>query len=145
MFELAVTDFQQFPRPLFKPGFLGEKWPAVDYYVELLGVRNASPFFFAQVKATTAPLQARAMSLPIQVARDKCSSLFKLPGPTYLVGVHEPSKRVFILSLHTRPTQGVYNIPLRHELTPANLKILHDEVAGFWKSSQRKPEGSHFV
>lgn len=145
MFELAVTDFSQFPQPLFKPGFLGEKWPAVDYYVELLGVRNLTPFFFAQIKTTTQPLNASAISLKVQAPKAKCSTLFRLPGPTYIVGVHEPTRRSFILSLHARPSKGVYTIPLKYELTPINLQILYDEVAAFWKSSQRKPRESHFA
>src|SRR5262245_22873586 len=52
IFELAITDYREFARPLFKPGFLGDKWPAVDYYVELVGVEGSTPFFFAQIKTT---------------------------------------------------------------------------------------------
>ena len=45
IFELAITDYSAFSKPLFKPGFLGEKWPTIDYYVELLGgVKDESLF-----------------------------------------------------------------------------------------------------
>jgi Domain of unknown function (DUF4365) len=27
--ELCLTDYQNFPQPLFRPGFLGDKWPAI--------------------------------------------------------------------------------------------------------------------
>jgi hypothetical protein len=33
--ELCLTDYRTFAKPLFRPGFLGEKWPSIDFYVEL--------------------------------------------------------------------------------------------------------------
>ena len=144
-FERAITDYQQFKHPLFRPRSLGEKWPTIDFYVELLGLRTATPFFFAQVKSTTANLAKKATALPVRADKINCERMYRLPGPTYVVGVHEPSERAFILSLHTKPQKGVYQIPLKHELTPSNLKILHNEVATFWKSHPRKPSGSYFT
>ena len=144
IFELAITYYEQFQGPLFKPGFLGEKWEAIDYYVELLDVPHARPFFFVQVKATASPLPAGAMGLQIRVEKSKCERLYRIPGPTYIVGVHEPTKKAYIFSLHDKPKKGVYSIPLKHELTPDNLQILHNEVREFWQSSN-KPTRSHFV
>jgi|SRR5579871_308312 len=144
IFELAITDYSQFRFPLFRPAFLGAKWPTIDYFVELLGVSKASPYFFVQVKATTAPIQVNAMELEIQVARAKCERLFRVPGPTYLVGVHELTQRAFILSIHTLPVQGIYRIPVAYELTPTNLKLLHQEVRDYWRSGPIKPAHSHF-
>ena len=144
IFELAVTNYKDFTAPLFKPGFLGAKWPAIDYYVELLGARGATPFFFAQIKTTAQPIAANATALEINAEKKKCEQLFKIPGPTYLVGVHEPTEKAYILSVHNRPTQGVYRIPLNFELTSANLRVLHQEVCNFWKSFPNKPTESHF-
>lgn len=145
LFALAITDYEQFRHPLFQPSFLGEKWATIDFYVELLDVCGTRPFFFAQVKTTTAPLLHRAEALPISADRTKCERLYRWPGPTYLVGVHEPTRKAYILSVHSRPRRGIYRIPLKYELTPDNLKLLHKEVRDFWKSSPRKPLGSHFV
>ena len=50
-----------------------------------------------------------------------------------------------ILSLHAKPRQGVYSIPLKYELNPANLRLLHEEVTAFWKSSPHKPLRSYFI
>ncbi len=144
IFELAITDYSQFRSPLFRPAFLGVKWPTIDYYVELLNVANASPFFFAQVKATAQPIQANATALEINVEHRKCVRLFRVPGPTYLIGVHEPTQKTFVLSLHTLPAQSIYRIPLAYELTPANLNLLHEEVRDFWKTGPTKPAQSHF-
>lgn len=144
IFELAITDYSQFRSPLFRPAFLGAKWPTIDYYVELLGVANASPFFFAQVKAITEPVQVNATALEIKMERAKCERLFRVPGPTYLIGVHEPIRKAFVFSVHTLPAQGIYRILLAHELTPTNLKLLHKEVRDFWRSGPTKPVRSHF-
>lgn len=144
IFELAVTDFSQFRFPLFRPAFLGEKWPTIDYYVELLGVPNASPFFFAQIKTTREPLHLPSDTLEIKIEQKKCARLFRVPGPTYLVGVHEPTQKAFILSIRTLSSQGIYRIPLTYELTPANLQLLHQEVRDFWRSHPNKPLDSHF-
>lgn len=38
--ELCLTDYKEFARPLFRPGFLGDKWPSVNFYVELQAVRK---------------------------------------------------------------------------------------------------------
>jgi hypothetical protein len=145
IFELAITDYEVFRKPLFKPGFLGDKWPIIDYYVELLGVTNLNPFFFAQVKSTAGKLEKNAVVLRIAAQKSKCKLLFELPGPTYIVGVHEPTKKAYILSVHQKPKRGVYRIPLKYELTPQNLKILHAEVKAFWRTTTNKPLQSHFL
>lgn len=144
IFELAITDYSQFRTPLFRPAFLGAKWPTIDYYVELTGVANANPFFFAQIKATAQPIHVDATSLEINIDRAKWVRLFRVPGPNYLFGVHEPTQKVYVSSVHTMPTQGIYRIPLIHELTPTNLRVLHQEVRDFWKNSPAKPTQSHF-
>jgi hypothetical protein len=144
IFELAITDYSQFRYPLFRPAFLGAKWPTIDYYVELIGVANANPFFFAQVKATAQPIPTGAATLEIKVELRKCERLFRVPGPTYMIGIHEPTQRAFALSIHTLPALGVYRIPLSNELTPANLRILYHEVRDFWKTGPTKPVDSHF-
>ncbi|MEB3228006.1 MAG: hypothetical protein VKJ27_06450 [Synechocystis sp.] len=143
IFELAMTNLNQFNIPRFNPGSLGEKWPGIDYYVELCGVQNAVPFFFVQVKTTQKLIGDKR--LDIRVNKQNCESLFKITAPTYLAGVHEPTKRVFILSVNTRPSKGIYHIPLQYELTSKNLDILHQEVLSFWKTFSYKPSTSHFL
>jgi hypothetical protein len=146
IFKLAITDYSQFDNPLFEPAFLGEKWPAIDFYVELCGVNNSTPFFFVQIKATKKPINDQKQVLDINaVTKEKCESLFKMTAPTYLAGVHETTKRAFILSINTQPSKGIYKIPLKYELTPDNLKILYKEVCDFWKIRSYKPLTSYFL
>ena len=144
--ELCLTDYSAFPRPLFRPGFLGDKWPAVDFYVELNDVRGRRPYFLIQSKATTAALTARSTSLAISSRRVDVARLLQIPGPTYILGVHEPPRRVFAKSVHTGvAVRAITRIQLTHELTSTNLRRLYDEVRAYWRSATHKPTTSVFA
>lgn len=144
--ELALTDFSDFDGPLFQPGFLGDKWPAIDFYVELNFVPGSRPYFFVQTKATRSEITAQSTNLKISTTKQSIERLLGVPDPTYIIGVHEPSKRTFIRSVHAGlPKQAITHIPLSHELTSTNLHILHTEVRDFWKSLAHKPTTSQFL
>lgn len=144
--ELCLTDYQAFPRPLFKSGFLGDKWPAIDYYVELTSVRGKRLYFFAQAKATRSTLVPAQTDLAISTKKKDIERLLQIPGPTYIFGIHEPSRRVFVRSVHAGvPAKAITRIPFSHELTTNNLRILHDEVRGYWATNDHKPESSQFA
>jgi len=144
--ELCLTDYLTFPAPLFRPGFLGDKWPTIDFYVELQAVPGKRFYFFGQVKATTAKLLASSVSLSVSTKKRDIERLLQIPGPTYILGVHEPSKRVFVRSVHTGiPVKAISQIPLKYELTSTNLKRLHDEVRNYWSKTIHKPTSSVFA
>lgn len=144
--ELCLTDYRAFPKPLFRPGFLGDKWPAIDFYVELTAVRGKRLYFFGQVKATTSVLNATSTHLSISSKRKDIERLLLIPGPTYILGVHEPSQRVFVRSVHTGiAAKAITQIPLTHELTSTSLKKLHDEVRDYWATTGHKPTQSIFA
>ena len=143
MVELCLTNYKDFDAPLFRPGFLGDKWPSIDFYVELQAVHKRKPYFFAQAKATAAGL---SQSLSISVKKKDIERLLQIPGPTYIFGVHEPSGRVFVRSVHVgTPVKAITRIPLSHELTSEKLRILHDEVREFWGTDNHKPKSSAFA
>jgi Domain of unknown function (DUF4365) len=144
--ELCLTDYQAFSKPLFRPGFLEGKWPAIDFYVELPAVRGKRLYFFVQAKATTSALAVHSSSLSISTKEKDIARLLQIPGPTYILGVHEPSKRVFVRSVHVgTPVKAITRIPLAYELTSANLRALHDEVRTYWMSHTHKPTSSRFA
>lgn len=144
--ELALTDYSQFERPLFQPGFLGDKWPAIDFYVELTAVAGKRPYFFLQTKTTTSRLTNQSKNLRVSTHKIDIVRLLQIPGPTYIAGVHEPTKRVFIRSVHTGvPKTAITRIPLAYELSPVNLQLLHDEVREFWNRAGHKPTESQFA
>jgi hypothetical protein len=144
--ELCLTDYRAFAGPLFRPGFLGDKWPAVDFYVELNEVPGNRLYFFAQAKATASSLADTSRHLSISARKADVDRLLRIPGPTYLLGVHEPSGRVFIRSVHAGvPVKAITRIPITHELTSANLRVLHEEVRDFWLNANLKPTSSVFA
>lgn len=142
--ELCLTDFQNSKRPLFRLAFLGDKWPTIDFYAELRAVRKHTPYFLAQVKATTQDLSHQNLSIgskKIDIAR-----LLQIPGPTYIFGAHEPTKRVFVKSVHLGvPKRAITRIPFHNELTPERLRVSYEEVRGFWKTNDNKPNSSVFA
>jgi hypothetical protein len=144
--ELCLTDFRNLERPLFRPGFLGDKWPAIDFYVELCDVRGKCPYFFAQAKTTRSILSKSSGGLKISGKKRDVERLLRLPGPTYTFGIHEPSQRIFVRSVHAgSPVKAIRRIPLRNELTRSKLKMSYDEVQAFWATHGRKPETSVFA
>ena len=144
--ELCLTDYQAFAEPLFRPGFLDRKWPAIDFYVELTSVRGKRLYFFVQAKATRSALAATSSSLSISTKKKDIDHLLQIPGPTYILAVQEPSKRVFVRSVHAgTPVRAITRIPLAYELTSANLRALYDEVRNYWDSHTHKPNSSRFA
>lgn len=145
--ELCLTDYSRFSAPLFRTAFLGDKWPALDFYVELRTAGGAGMFFFGQAKATAKSIKPGARVLSISADKDDVDRLLLVPAPTYILGVHEPSKRVFARAVHQgTPSKAITSIPLTHELTSTSLQILHDEVVAHWTSiSPFKPNNSAFA
>jgi hypothetical protein len=144
--ELCLTEYSQFAWPLFRPGFLGDKWPAVDFYVELNGIRGRRPFFLIQTKSSAAKLTSHADSLRISSTKDDIRRLLEIPGPTYILGVHEPTRRVFAKSVHDGVAiRAVTRIQFKHELTSDNLRRLYDEVRDYWRTTHHKPTTSVFA
>lgn len=143
--ELCLTEFESLERSLFRPAFLGDKWPTIDMYVEVEGLDGLRPYFFVQVKATAADLRPSAKVLPVGTDEKGVRELRAVPGPTYIFGVHVPSGRVFAKAVHAgTPNVRVSAISLRNELTPANLRLLYNELGEYWKSRGHKPHSSVF-
>jgi hypothetical protein len=144
--DLCLTDLRAFNRPLFRPAFLGDKWPTIDFYVELPGLKSSRPYFFVQVKTTQNVLLGGITELHITASKRDVERLRQIPGPTYVAGVHEPTGRVFLQSVHANtPTVSICKIQASNELTAANLKILRKEVMQFWRSTTSKPSSSNFL
>jgi hypothetical protein len=120
-------------------GFLGDKWPAIDFYLELTSTSGSGMYFFGQAKTTASILTKRSKVLPISSDRDDVERLLKIPAPIYMLGVYELSKHVFARSIHNGTSnKAITSIPLAYELTGSNLQRLHDEVVAHWASKVSK-------
>ena len=131
---------------MFSVAFLGDKWEATDLLVVPEPVPGLRPYFFAQVKATASPPPTARRGLAAPATKAAVAKLLEIPGPTYLLGVHLPSERVFAKAvLAGAPARGVGRFPLANELTPDSLRTLREEVVDFWPPARRsKPTESHF-
>ncbi len=143
--SLCLTNYEFFQAALFETVFLGDKWPTLDHYVELRGSGRGC-YFLAQAKSTSAPIRKKDRHLKISSKKKDVKALVKIPGPTYIFGVHEPSGRVFVQCIHGHtPIKAISKIPIANELTPTKLKLLHEEVRLFWRSNMGKLEKSAFL
>jgi hypothetical protein len=130
--------------PIFWPRFLGEKSPKIDFYVEVIGSFSVKPFFLCQVKGTrTAPKNDR---LSIKLSKKDKLWLLSLHVPTYLIGVHTPTKKSYIVSIHPEmgKKKGLGSMTTAYPFTTKNRILLKNEVLEFWKAHGKKPLVSHF-
>ena len=139
---VAATDLSRsvtgrYRRPLFRATWLGDKYPAVDFLVDVLGRDDASlGFFFAQVKGTAAA-SAGTARLSIDVSRERFNQLVRLPAPTYLIGVDVSAETSYILAAHRRRAARVSSMTKAYCLRDDAVKIgLYREVLGFWQANR---------
>jgi hypothetical protein len=141
--SLALTHYELFDQPLFDTVFLGDRWKNVDLYAELTLPDGDRAFFLAQIKSTRKPVP-KIGGLRINISRGKWNALVRYRCPVYLIGVHEPTKVVFITAANRRRAKGFSRLPARNQLLPANLKLLYDEVVSFWQSCPARRPASKF-
>lgn len=149
IFELRITD----PHgpggdPLFRPYHLGEKFPTLDYLVELVGLPDGRVgYFFAQVKSTRKGFTKRPpVRLPVQVSPGDVKRMLTYPGPTYVIGIDERPghERAYIASAN-RPGMGpIQGLPPTFPLDAANLNALWNEVDAYWSGKNMMMSRSVF-
>jgi hypothetical protein len=139
---VAATDLSRpvmgrYHRPLFRATWLGDKYPAVDFLVDVLGRKDTSlGFFFAQVKGT-APARAQAARLSIDVPRERFNQLVRLPVPTYLIGVDVNAEVSYLVAAHRSRRARVSGMTKAYCLRDDAVKIgLYREVLGFWQANK---------
>lgn len=138
---LRLTSMKNRREPLFRPAFLGEKYPTLDYLVILTGRGAVRPFFFVQVKTTRL---AGKKSDKFTVRGRDIDALLEFPAPTYLALVDERRGSVYFKAVHHRKTRRSYKPSRRFVLTEPNLTRLYAEVRAFWKQNAVKPITSQF-
>lgn len=144
-----LTRFHGRDEPLFSPHFLGDKYPAVDFFVALFGTSaNLAPFFFVQVKTTMRGYTKDGGQLKVHVDRAGMRGLVAYPAPTYIVGVdasHEAGLG-FVMAATDGGAPQLSSLPTTHPLTElATLQALHDEVLEFWTTSSARFTTSRFT
>jgi len=133
IFSAALTKLYGRAEPLFNPRFLGEKYPSVDYIVELN--TPSAPiisYFFVQVKTTRAGYTKQGHRLKVKMLDKDVTRLIALPAPTYVVGVDEVNEATYIVSANGRYTRGLSSLSTRFPLNQSNQELLFQEVSRFW-------------
>jgi Domain of unknown function (DUF4365) len=132
--------------PYFWPHYLGEKCETFDFLVELVDAGESTPFFFVQVKATRKDLTSTQTPprLRVEVSEKDIRRMVAYPAPTYVIGVHEPEERAFIISIHGTMSDDLPSISTGHELTCDTLRRLWEEVRDFWQVRDRARQSSSF-
>jgi hypothetical protein len=127
----------QYRRPLFRATLLGDKYPTVDFLVDVLGRNDISlGFFIVQVKGTVTGLSTGAR-LSVAVSRDRFNLLVRLPAPTYLIGVDVIAETSYLVAAHKPRKTQVSSITKAYSLRDHAVKIkLYKEVLAFWKANK---------
>ena len=143
-----LTRFHGRREPFFRPQFMGDKYPTVDFFVELVGARGTQiPFFLAQVKTTTRGYsETIPRRLRAQVSRAAMSNLVKYPAPTYVIGVDEQGEEGFIMAALVGGRAQLSSFPTAYSLAKKDtLEALYDEVLAFWVGNPVSFASSRFV
>jgi hypothetical protein len=142
IFCLLMTDLCGRPEPIFRPRYLGDKFPTFDYLVEV--VDHPHCFFFVQVKATQQGYtDTKPTRLKVQVTQDDVDRMVLCPAPTYVVGIDVPGSLGFLLSVNERRGH-VSSLPTGHRIECGLLRQLENEVVNYWTSRNMMLVGSQF-
>lgn len=145
LFLLRITDFCGGKQQLFRPHFLGEKCPTLDYLVELLGAGLNTPFFFAQVKATRLGCtKGKKQRLRVKVSGEDVQRMAAFPAPTYLIGIDEPREAAFIWCVHAAMKHALPSLPTDFPVDGPNLRRLWQEVKDYWDGRDMRQQKSFF-
>jgi len=138
IFVVLVTKLHPGRGPMFRPQFLGDKWPVADFLVELEGARQQIPYFFVQVRSTRGGYTRGDRRLKVRASAKEVAALASYPAPTYLVGIDELQEVGYIVATTPDQVKPVTSLSIRFPITPDNRKRLWDEVNAFW-SKRRLP------
>ena len=143
--DLSRAVRRSYRRPLFRATFLGEKYPTVDFIVDVLDHRDRSlAFFFVQVKGT-AGANASSGRIPVDVAAERFNLLVRIPAPTFVIGVDVVAETSFLVAAHRSRKSNVSSITKAYCLSDDEVKIkLYEEVLAFWRLNRPILQQSQF-
>lgn len=147
IFHTQLTELCGRNRPYFRAQYLGDKFPALDFFVELLDAGPRTPFFFVQVKSTRRGYTTGrgAARLKVRVSAREVRRMALYPAPTYVVGIDDRRRVGYILSIRSDMRGPIQTLPTDHLLTCANLGRLWEEVKNFWETCDMTMSKSVFT
>lgn len=146
LFYVLITKLHGRPEPIFRPQFLGDKWPSVDFIVELTNSSSTViPFFFVQVKTTRQGYTKSSRRLKVRVAPKDAKRLVSIPAPTYVVGIDEVNEMAYITSANEQHLIGLNSLSTRFLIDKETQDRLYREVDSFWQRHSKSGMMSQFV
>lgn len=135
LFELLITRYYDRRYSLFRPQFLGDKFPTVDYLVELHKYPGRFvPYFFVQVKTTSRGYTKKDHRLKIRVPSQDMRKLSSYPAPVYLVGVNSIDECAYLACVPHTCRKAVTSLSTQFPIDRSAQDILWHEVKDFWES-----------
>jgi len=145
LFYVLITRTYGRAKPIFRPQFLGDKWPTVDFLVELVDAGAVTPYFFAQVKTTRDSYAKRTNRLKVRVSREDMMKLASYPAPTYVIGIDEIKEEGYIISANGEWLSSMSSLSTMHPMNKTNQDLLYDEVNRFWARAKMSRRPSRFL
>ena len=141
IFRVVMTELNGRNEPYFCPWFLGDKFPTFDYLLQL--VDHPGYYFFVQVKTTTQGMTTSSAKLKVQVSRTDADRMVAWQAPSYIVGIDEPSKTGYLLSVNEQ-RDHVPSLITTHKIDGEVLSRLASEVHRYWASRDMVLRNSQF-
>lgn len=145
LFSTMITRFHGRDIPIFRPYFLGDKWPLVDFVVELLNAGDITPYFFAQVKTTRSGYTKKDKRLRVSIRQEDMRKLALYPAPTYIIGIDGAREEGYIVSANGEWLRGMSSFPTTFPVDENNQDTLWKEVRRFWTAGKSRRWASNFV
>jgi hypothetical protein len=115
-----------------------EKYPTIDFHVELLQPRSEKAHCYVQVKATEQGLGGDGPDrmLKVRVSRADVKRLRRMPAPTYVVGIDVTKElgEAYIMAIDKSLAGAINGLPARHRFDCRALRKLWLEVDAYWKA-----------
>jgi hypothetical protein len=149
IFVSLITKYEPGESRLFRPQFLGDKSPFVDFIVFLDEPGLTHLFFLVQVKATRKGYTVGERRLKVQVSEKHIQYLASCPAPTYVVGIDEETEVGYLVSANGEHMTALSSLStgfLFDKLTIGrdNRAKLRQDVTTYWQQTPRSQAVSLF-
>ena len=117
---------------------LGEKYPTIDFHVDLLDPTAEKAHCYVQVKATEQGFEGEgpARKLKVRVPKADVIKLRRFPAPTYVVGIDVTKElgEAYVMAIDRNVAGAINGLPAKHRLDCRALRKLWQEVDTYWKA-----------
>lgn len=136
IFAKFIIDSNDGGVSLMRPVFLGDKFPTIDFFVELVNYTDKKCFFFATIKTTRSRHSNSSKTIKVNLKKEEIQQLNKIRAPVYLFAIDGLTETgYFICANRLDSSKNLNSIPITHQLNEINIRCLCNEVAAYWNNS----------